>query len=232
MPTDSASILETKSLRLEQHSVPVDFTIDGGTVNLFHGPSRETVNLMVRVLGLLERPGSGELYFGQTCTSELSDDARSLLRNQRFGFVFSDPFLLPAFSVVENVAMPLLKVFSSDAQEARERTEAALQLAEIPEIGQRAAISLNVGTQMRVALARAIAHRPAVVVVEHPETNLQLEELLVFLELLRHASRQLGAAVLVSSESPEARSMADRLFGMDGNGGIKTGTGTKPGGTE
>lgn len=222
MSSDSPILFTARDLRCAPGLAPANLVIGPGTLNLFYGPSRETTHLVLRVLGLLQPPASGELLFGSTCTDSLSEEGRTLLRNQRIGFVFSDPFLLPSFSVVENVAMPLLKVFSSDARDAREKTEAALQLAGIPELAQRVAISLPVVDQMRVALARAIAHRPAAIVVEHAETHLGLEEALAFFALLRRATRQLEIAVLVASNSPEARALADQVFEVLENGQIQS----------
>lgn len=211
MAAERSTILNAKNLCLQGNTPALSCSFHNGTLTLLTGEK----DLLLRVLGLLERPLSGELFFKQVSTTMLSDEDRILLRNQRFGFIFSDPFLLPAFSVVENVAMPLLKVFGTPAKEAREKTEASLHLVGIPELGEQPVSALTAFDQMRVALARALAHRPAVVVVDSPEVNFASEELLLFCEILRRPCNEWGATVLLGSDAPHP--LADRIVRLTSN---------------
>lgn len=214
MANPCTRILGAKDLRCAESLPALNFDIEPGTLNLLAGSQSSGKDQLLRVLGLLERPFSGELFFDKAATTAFSDNTRTLLRNQRYGFIFSDPFLLPSFSVIENVAMPLLKVFSTPAREAREKTEAALELVGLQDLGPSPATSLSAFNQMRVALARAIAHRPAALVVDTPETNLRMEELLHFVELLRRTCKEWSATVLMTSNSPQTRPLAHRVLDL------------------
>ena len=97
------------------------------TFHLLGGAPGGGRELLLRVLGALEKPDRGEVFIEGQPTSGLSEEERAELRGRRCGFVFRAPFLLPAFSVVENLAMPLFRLSHVDAAEARCRTDELLE---------------------------------------------------------------------------------------------------------
>ena len=161
-------------------------------------------NLLLRLLGLLEAPDAGEVYFRGGPTRELSGEARAALRNRHFGFVFSEPFLLPSFLVVENIAMPLLKISSSSTGEARERTQAMLDFVGLHAAGEYGVDQLSLYEQHKVALARALVNQPEVLIVENIDTGLHGEDLAQFGGLLQRANTELGATVIVTASDKTA----------------------------
>jgi lipoprotein-releasing system ATP-binding protein len=172
--------------------------VEAGTVTLLTGPVGCGKNLLLRVLGLLETPDAGEVWFEGQAVSKMTDETRTRVRSLRCGYVFASPFLLPEFTVIENIAMPLFKICEMEPEEARDRSEEVLNFAGLQEVATTRDVSPAI--QQRVALARALASRPAALFIE----NLELSEADAtgFRELLHRAAGDYGVAV-VSSIVPE-----------------------------
>jgi lipoprotein-releasing system ATP-binding protein len=149
----------------------VDLTVAPGEFVALTGPSGSGKSTLLYLLGVLDRPSAGEVLVLGEPTAALADDARAELRNQRIGFVFQFHFLLPEFSAEENVAIPLLRR-GVKPRLARER--AAYELAGLG-LGDRRARrpgELSGGEQQRVAVARALAGDPALLLADEPTGNL------------------------------------------------------------
>jgi lipoprotein-releasing system ATP-binding protein len=177
----------------------VSLSIRAGTLTLLAGDGQGGENLLLRLLGLLETPDAGEILFRGGATAGLSGEARAELRNQRFGFLFAEPFLLPSFSVVENVAMPLFKISGVGAEEARKRTEAMLEFAGMADLGDELVGGLAHAQQQRVSLARALVNEPEVLIVENADAELDGEEQPAFNELIRRANAEFGATTILTA---------------------------------
>lgn len=177
------------SLAIEQHS----FT-------LMHGEEGCGRNLFLRLLGLLEHPDEGEIAWRGASIRRLSQGELAALRNQHFGFLFASPFLLPWFTPVENVAMPLLKVGHTDTGEAQRRTEELLELVGLGESLQCSIDDLSLEDQHRVSLARALANAPEVLILENVGRDLEPEVRVRFGSLLERVWRERGLTVIASGE--------------------------------
>ncbi len=143
-----------------------------------------------RVAGLLERPEHGEVVVRNHVSEALDDAARAELRSRECGYVFAAPFLLAEFSTIENVAMPLFKIAQVGPEEARARTVAALEFVGLGDMIEAPASALPPADQRRVALARALVHEPAAILIEQldaPIVGLPAEE---FSALVRRACRR------------------------------------------
>lgn len=172
-----------------------------GRFHLLRGPAGCGTNLVLRWLGLLQPPEEGEVLVEGSATRGLSEEARADLRTQRFGFVFSAPFLLTSFTVIENVAMPLFKVSQVTPEEARRRTEALLGFAGIMDAAEYKVEELPLRVQYLVALARGLINEPSFLMVENLDGALTGEDLHFFVELLHRACERFGTTV-VASASP------------------------------
>ena len=167
---------------------------------------------LLRVLGLLDVPESGEVIVEGGATRGLDDDARAELRAQRFGFVFAAPFLLASFSVIENVAMPLFKVSQVEPEEARRRTERLLAFTEMADAAEAVIDDLTLRAQYHVAVARGLANEPAILVVENLDGALTGEELGGFAALLRRVPAELGVTVIATASPAFAVAKEDRVL--------------------
>ena len=147
-------------------------------------------NLLLHLLGLLEQPDAGEVCVGGTNATILPAGERDVLRLRKFGFLFPTCALLPSLTVLENIAFPVLKAGGATEAEQAERTLAALRFCALEEEAEQPAASLAPGRQAVAAFARAIIHRPPLLLAESPAA----EEILV--PLARRAVDELRLTVI------------------------------------
>ncbi|MGB8167395.1 MAG: ATP-binding cassette domain-containing protein [Chthoniobacteraceae bacterium] len=185
-----------------------------GAFHLLVGEPESGHELLLRVLGLLEVPDAGEVFVDGEPVHGLSEEARLKLRERRLGFVFTAPFLLPAFSVIENVAMPLFKVSDVEAAEARRRSDALLDFTGLLEFSEVPCAELTPFTQHRVSLARALVNEPSALLVEGLDSALAGEELRAFSGLLRLAASRFGIAVIATASPRFVVECGDRVLNV------------------
>jgi len=172
-------------------------------------------NLLLRVLGLLSTPDSGEVLLRGEPTSTLSLPERAALRNSAFGYVFAESFLLPAFTVIENVAMPLFKILALSPGEARQRAEKWLEFAGVAEEISTPASELSPAFASRVALARALAHEPQILLVEKLDERATQQAQLQMLSLLQTLRDDCGTTILLTANSRSLAAFTDRVIEMN-----------------
>ena len=169
------------------------------TVTLFTGDPGCGKNLILRILGLLETPDRGEVIFDGDRVSEMAPEQVLDLRAAACGYLFAPPFLLPGFTVLENIAMPLFKVLEMRPIDAQERTEKLLDFVGLTPFSTVKIEQLSPGIQLRVGLARALGSLPPLVIVEEPDRILHGAELDSFRKLLAGAASEYGCAIAVST---------------------------------
>ena len=184
----------------------------------FHVVTGEPVCLraaLLRVFGLLDAPESGEVFLDHCDVAALAEPERDAVRNQRCGFLFAAPFLLPSFTVVENVAMPLFKISHFTPEQARERTDMLLEFVGLAAEAQQPVDELTGFQQHAVSLARALANAPAVITVESLDAGLSPAESASFTALLRQCCVRFGVAVIASVPAGFPVESADRIIAID-----------------
>jgi lipoprotein-releasing system ATP-binding protein len=170
-----------------------------GRFHVLRGSDGSGQNLLLRWLGLLQPPQTGEVFVEGSPTRALSEEARAELRTQRFGFVFSAPFLLSSFSVIENVAMPLFKISQVTPEEARRRTETLLAFVGLAEAAEASVADLSPRAQYQVAVARGLVNEPSFLLVENLDGTLAGEELQAFVELLHRVGEHFGVTIVATA---------------------------------
>jgi lipoprotein-releasing system ATP-binding protein len=169
--------------------------IEPGKFTTIVGPSGCGKSSLLYLLGMIDRPTTGELLFEGQEVSKLSGDARAKLRLRGFGFVFQFHFLLPEFTAAENVMIPMQRLgkLSSSAIEARARA----LLAEMGLAGKEAKTpdKLSGGERQRVAIARALANDPALILGDEPTGNLDSRNSENVVEVLKRLAHDEGRAV-------------------------------------
>lgn len=171
---------------------------------------------IVRIAGLREIPEDGEVLVGGQSTRALDAAARADLRSRSFGYLFAAPYLLPAMTVVENVAVPLFKIAGVGIEEARVRTDEVLEFAGLAGDEHLNVGELTAAEQGRVALARALVLRPAFLIVEHADAGATAEEAASFLTLLRAVPARFGATVIAALTTPFPAAKDDRTVSVQG----------------
>lgn len=169
-------------------------------------------NLLLHLLGLLEQPDGGEVHVNETNATALSTAERDNLRLRTFGFLFPACALLPSLSVLENIAFPVLKAGSATEAEQAEQTLSALQFCGLEDEAERPVGQLAPGRQAVAAFARAMIHRPPLLLAESPSA----EETLV--PLARRAVDELGLTVIWGArhDGPALQVSDHQLHMVDG----------------
>jgi lipoprotein-releasing system ATP-binding protein len=195
----------------------VDLEVAQGEMLALVGESGAGKSTLLHLLGGLDRPSSGTIYYRSTEISALSDSAQADFRNREIGFVWQIHYLLPEFTAQENVMMPLLIRGCPRAQAASE------SLARLDEVGLRARWShrageLSGGEQQRVVLARALVGRPQVLLADEPTGTLDFRTGEMIFELLEslHRSHQLTSVFVTHNLSFARR--CDRVLAMEKGG--------------
>jgi ABC-type lipoprotein export system ATPase subunit len=166
-------------------------------------------SLMLELLGLLYPATSGEIIVDDLIVSELEIGALGDTRNRKYGFLFSAPFLLPAFTVLENIAMPLFKVARVEPSEAKVITVEILEMLGISEIANATVTELNRLDENLTALGRAVIHQPRILIAQDVGNNLGAEEVDTFLSILRMTGQNLGLTIIATSNEDVRWKQAD-----------------------
>jgi lipoprotein-releasing system ATP-binding protein len=181
----------------------------GETVALL-GPSGSGKSTMLQAIGLLEGGFSGLIEIAGTDASKLSGDARTALRRDHIGFVYQFHHLLPDFSATENVVLPQL-IAGMRKPEATDHARALLETLGLGHRLDHRPSQLSGGEQQRVAVARALANRPALVLADEPTGNLDEATADRVLDELLHLVRGQGSAALIATHNERLAFRMDRV---------------------
>ena len=191
----------------------IDLDVHAGEFVSLTGPSGSGKSTLLYLLGLLDNPSSGKLYIAGTDTSTLSDDDRSRFRSETLGYVFQFHFLLPEFSVLENVTLPLLRRGIS-AREAKARGLESLEQLGLGDKSDRKIHQLSGGQQQRVAIARAIAGRPRILLADEPTGALDSASGETVMEIFGWLTQKLGMTLVMVTHDRAFASRASREISL------------------
>ena len=190
----------------------VDLTVRGGEFVVIAGPSGCGKSTLLNVLGLLEDPDGGDVWFGDTRVTALSRTARSRARGRWVGFVFQSFMLLPSLTALDNVLLAARYVGGVTAAHRRRALELLDRLGVAARRDHYPA-QLSGGEQQRVAYCRAILNEPPLLLADEPTGNLDDANGAVILDGLRERARA-GGAVVVVSHRPDAARGATAVLGL------------------
>ncbi len=194
----------------------IDFGVSPGEIISIVGASGSGKSTFLHILGGLDAPTSGEVWWGESNIGLLSDEQRSKLRGTEIGFVFQFHHLLPEFSALENVMIPLL-IQKRPMQEAAIRAKELLARVDLADrLGHKPA-ELSGGEQQRVAVARALANRPRIILADEPSGNLDSESSERLHALIWELNRNDGHTfVIVTHNEAFAARSSRRMLMKDG----------------
>jgi lipoprotein-releasing system ATP-binding protein len=188
----------------------IDLAIVPGELVSITGPSGSGKSTLLYLLGALDRPTTGEILIEGAPTSRLDDRARGTLRSERLGFVFQFHFLLPEFTAVENVMLPMLRRRDIAAADARRRAVEVLTALGLGHLLGRRPTQLSGGQQQRVSIARAIAHRPRIVLADEPTGNLDSAAGAQVMDIFEQLARDQGITVVIVTHEASYAARTER----------------------
>jgi lipoprotein-releasing system ATP-binding protein len=213
-----SDVLQTRDLKrnFEQGGVTihvlrgVDLSVGNGEIVALLGPSGSGKSTLLQAVGLLEGGFKGSIRIKGEEAAQLDNDGRTRLRRDALGFVYQFHHLLPDFNAVENVILPQL-IHGAETGDARDRAESLLSALGLGERLTHRPSRLSGGEQQRVAVARALANRPSLVLADEPTGNLdEATADVVFQEFLKLV-RDEGSAALVATHNERIAAKMDRV---------------------
>ncbi len=191
-----------------------DLRLEHGEVVALVGPSGAGKSTLLHIAGLLERADAGEIRIkGEVCDTR-DDSARTLLRRKFLGFVYQFHHLLPEFSALENVIIPLL-IAGSSSRDARVRAQDMLSNLGLGDRLDHRPARLSGGEQQRVAFARALVRRPAVLLADEPTGNLDPETARTVTDVMLREARHQGLSAIVATHNMELAARMDRILRLE-----------------
>ena len=187
----------------------VNFKIKKGEIVALEGPSGSGKSTLLYVTGLLDKPSSGELYLAGKSCAKMKEGERTQTRRKYLGFVYQSHLLLPDFTCLENVMMPLL-ISGVDKKEASQKALDLLDKMGLKHRLKHRPGEMSGGEQQRAAVARALVHSPALLLADEPTGNLDPKTSeKVFAELLSIV-KETGLSALIATHNPALAEKMDR----------------------
>ena len=187
----------------------VSLEINTGEFLAVWGPSGSGKSTLMNIIGLVDAPTAGEVWFDGEDTHKLRDDAITDFRGKRIGFVFQSFNLVPVLSALENVMLPL-QIQGIAEVSARERAARALIDVGLEKFKSQRPDKLSGGQRQRVAIARALVVEPQLIIADEPTANLDSENSTMILDLMRQMNRSKGVTFVFTTHDPRLLAHVDR----------------------
>jgi len=192
----------------------IDIEVNSGEVVAIVGASGAGKSTLLHILGTLDRPDEGEVYLGNTKVSGLNDKELAKFRNEEIGFIFQFHNLLAEFTALENACMPGYINMAMSEKEIKKRGEELLGLLGLSDRMNHLPSQLSGGEQQRVAVARALMNKPAIVLADEPSGNLDSQNALDLHQLFFKLRDELGHTFIIVTHNEDLATMADRRLVM------------------
>ncbi len=192
----------------------VSFEARSGHVTAIVGPSGCGKSTTLYLLGLLDQPDDGSIWIRDRLMSNSSDLDRTAARCAHIGFVFQFHFLMQEFSALDNIMMPMRKLGRLTEEQMTDQAQSLLKVVGLGEKGHRLATQLSGGEQQRVAVARALANQPAIILADEPTGNLDVKNSGIVFDLLTRLAKENGQAVVLVTHNPDIANRCDEIKPM------------------
>ena len=188
----------------------VSLEIDAGEFVSITGPSGSGKSSLLYLLGLLDKPSQGSVFVNDQNTSEMNEEKLATLRLEKLGFVFQFHFLLPEFTALENVILPMQRLGKLSEKMRKERAIKLLSDLGLEDQLHKLPKQLSGGQCQRVAIARALANEPVLILADEPTGNLDTVSSQTVQNILKDLAHQQNCAVVAVTHDIEFAELADR----------------------
>lgn len=197
----------------------VSVTIEEGALTILRGRSGSGKTTLINLLGALDKPTSGNIYFNNIEISKLDESKRDTIRRFDMGFVFQSVALINQMTAYENVDFGL-RVTRYNSKERKSRAEKCLELVGMAKRMHHMPHELSGGEQQRVAIARAVAHKPRVIFADEPTAELDTHMGLQIIELFINLIEKEGSTIIMTTHDPNIMDIAKKVYTLE-DGEIK-----------
>lgn len=189
----------------------VNLELPAGTLAVLRGRSGSGKTTLLNLIGGLDHPTSGNIWFEDQALDTLSDQALTELRREKMGFVFQSFALMPTYSAIENVELAL-RLTEPDRKRRMERARRCLKVVGLAKWTDHRPDEMSGGQQQRIAIARSLANRPDLILADEPTGELDTATTRQILVLFRHLVEQEGVTILTTTHDPIVLEYADIVY--------------------
>ena len=193
----------------------INMEVQEGTLSILKGRSGSGKTTLINILGALDSPTGGQVLFGDSDITAMSERQRDDFRRNHVGFVFQSVALVSMMTAYENVEFGM-RIAGRKADTIKDRVEECLSLVGLGGRMQHMATELSGGEQQRVAIARAIAHTPRIIFADEPTAELDTNAGYAVMKLFKELIDKEKATIIMTSHDPAMMEIADCLFELEG----------------
>jgi lipoprotein-releasing system ATP-binding protein len=191
----------------------IDLTISQGEIISIVGPSGAGKTTLLQIMGTLDKPDSGEIFYEKTNINKLKDKELAAFRNKNIGFVFQFHQLLPEFTALENVMIPAL-IGNVKQSEAEKKAKEILDFLGLSDRREHKPAALSGGEKQRVAVARALVNNPSVIFADEPSGSLDTQNKEELHQLFFDLRKQFNQTFVIVTHDEELAKLTDRTVHM------------------
>ncbi len=201
--------------KLETHALRgVSLSIQNGEFTALVGPSGSGKTTLLQMIGCLDQPTKGSVIIDNKDVTRLNRNQRADMRKGHIGFVFQFFALIPTLTAYENIEMPLL-LNGHSPQERRDRVTELLQAVDLADRANNRPDQLSGGQQQRIAIARALATKPALVLADEPTANLDTENGKQVMDIMKKLNKETGVTFVFATHDPRVIGYAARVVTLE-----------------
>lgn len=189
----------------------VSLAFEKESFNSVIGQSGSGKSTLLNIMGTLDRPTSGSVRINGVETAAMTADKLAELRNRTIGFIFQFHYLLPEFTALENVLLPIRIAGKPITPEIRRRADELMDLVGLTKVKNNLAVNMSGGQQQRTAIARALMNRPEIILADEPTGNLDSDTTEQVYDLLREINRQFRTTFIIITHDRRIAEKADRI---------------------
>ena len=181
------------------------------------GPSGSGKTTLMNIIGLLDKPDNGEITFRGTSIASFTDDESALYRNRNIGFVFQDHLLLPHLTIAENIFLPLLAARYSPGElvTKEKHLKGLMEKTGIADLRDKYPFRISGGEAQRVALVRALANNPSILLADEPTGSLDAKNADILGELILEMNKEFGITIILATHSAELAKKMSKILQLE-----------------